>query len=85
MVRTQIQLTEDQVRALKELSHQKNSSMADLIRQAVDYWLRAVDPVSLEERRRRAIAAADGFPSGLTDLSEHHDDYLAEIYGEISE
>ena len=36
-----------------------------------------VDPA---ERRRRAIAAAGRFRSGLADLSENHDRYFEEIY-----
>lgn len=35
------------------------------------------DPV---ERRRRAIAAAGRFRSGLTDLSKEHDKYLDDAY-----
>jgi len=82
MIRTQVQLTNDQMRALRELARREDAPMAELIRRAVDFWLRAASPVSLDERRRRAIAAARGFHSGAADLSERHDDYLAEIYGE---
>jgi uncharacterized protein YfaQ (DUF2300 family) len=84
MVRTQVQLTSDQVRTLRELAHRENTPMAELIRRAVDFWLRSASPVSPDERRGRAIAAARGFHGGATDLSECHDDYLAEIYGEAA-
>jgi hypothetical protein len=80
-----VQLTNDQVRALKELAHRENTPVAELIRRAVDYWLRSASPISLDERRRRAIAAAQGFHSGITDVSERHDDYLAEIYVETGQ
>jgi hypothetical protein len=33
-----------------------------------------------DEQRRRAIAAAGMFASGLQDVARHHDDYLAEAY-----
>lgn len=36
----------------------------------------------IEERRRRAIAAAGRFHSGVVDLSSDHDRYLAEDYAE---
>jgi hypothetical protein len=85
MIRTQVQLTEEQARALKDLAHREGKSVAELTRQAIDHWLRTVSPVSPDERRKRAIAAAQGFHSGVTDLSERHDDYLAEIYAETSE
>jgi hypothetical protein len=58
--------------------------VAEVTRQAIDYWLQTVSPVSADERRRRAILAAEGFHSGVTDLAERHDEYLAEIYEERS-
>ena len=41
MIRTQIQLTEQQAHTLKELSHRENASVAELTRRAIDYWLGA--------------------------------------------
>jgi hypothetical protein len=81
MVRTQIQLTEEQSKALKELSAQRDISIAELIRQGIDFYLRYCGNISQEERRQRAIKAAGQFRSGQTDLSEKHDAYLAEVYG----
>lgn len=40
-----------------------------------------IDP---EERKRRAIAAAGRFRSGVTDLAANHDRYLEESYGGLS-
>ena len=80
MIRTQIQLTEEQARKLKALAASRNTSMAELIRQGVDALLAEVHKPDLAERRRRAIAAAGHFHSGKNDLSIHHDDYLAEAY-----
>jgi len=80
MVRTQIQLTEDQVEALKRLASKKHVSIAELIRQGVDTLIRSTGTVSPEERRKRAIAVAGRFRSGLKDLSVKHDDYLKEVY-----
>ena len=42
------------------------------------------DLIDLEERRRRAIAAAGRFCSGIPDLSSKHDKHLEDIYAEIS-
>ncbi len=36
--------------------------------------------VNVEERKRRAIAAAGRFRSGLANLSTDHDHYLTEAY-----
>jgi hypothetical protein len=82
MVRTQIQLSEKQAKALKKLAARRNVSVAELIRQAVDEQLRAAGGVDRDERKRRALAAAGRFHSGLTDLSTEHDHYLAEAFGE---
>lgn len=81
MVRTQIQLSEEQARILKELAGKYDTSMAELIRQAVDDWLRSTNVVDREERKRRALAAVGRFNSGVSDLSENHDRYLAEAFG----
>lgn len=80
MIRTQIQLTDEQSAALKKLASQKNESMAEMIRQGVKILLHSVSCASLEERRRRAIAIAGCFHSGLSDLSKKHDKYLNEKY-----
>jgi len=81
MVRTQIQLTEEQSRTLKKIAAQRHLSMAELIRQGIDFYLQACGTVNQEQRRQRAIEAAGRFRSGQRDLSEKHDEYLAEVYG----
>ena len=81
MVRTQIQLTDKQSRALKFMAAQQGKSVSELIRQSVDELLSSAGVVDNAERRRRAIAAAGRFRSGHKDLSTDHDRYLAEDYG----
>jgi len=80
MIRTQIQLEEQQYQTLKMLSAQQNLSLAELVRCALTDWLRANPPltVSRQEQRQRAIAAAGRFHSGKGDLAENHDAYFAE-------
>jgi Arc/MetJ-type ribon-helix-helix transcriptional regulator len=73
-----VQLTESQVRALKDLAADQDKSMAELIRQAVDILLQRSGKVDREEQKRRAIAAAGRFHSGLADVSTLHDEYLSE-------
>ncbi|MBI3693717.1 MAG: ribbon-helix-helix domain-containing protein [Acidobacteria bacterium] len=41
MIRTQVQLTEPQLQALRQLSAQTGKSIADLVRQSVELYLRA--------------------------------------------
>jgi hypothetical protein len=81
MVRTQIQLTEEQSRTLKQIAARRKVSLAELIRQGIDFYLKAGGTANQEQRRQRAIEAAGRFRSGQTDLSEKHDAYLAEVYG----
>lgn len=82
MVRTQIQLTERQARELKRMAAREGVSMAEVVRRAVDAKIReGVREVSWEERNRRLLAAMGKFRSGLKDVAERHDEYLAEEYG----
>ncbi|MBN1221794.1 MAG: ribbon-helix-helix protein, CopG family [Candidatus Aminicenantes bacterium] len=41
-----------------------------------------MDIVDLEERRKRAMAAAGRFRSGISDLSSNHDKHLEAVYAE---
>ena len=79
MVRTQIQLTEDQSRRLKAASARRGVSVAELIRKAVDAVLTRENDRSPDELYDRALNAAGRFRSGRRDISVRHDNYLAEI------
>ncbi len=80
MVRTQIQLTEEQAARLKRLAATKGVSVAELIRQGVEVLLHSTGTISPEEQRQRAIAVAGRFHSGRSNLSIKHNDHLAEVY-----
>jgi hypothetical protein len=82
MIRTQVQLTEEQARTLKTLAVERGSSVAELIRQSVNNFILQSSGVSAAERRRRAIAAIGRYDSGHSDISVHHDDYLAKAYSQ---
>lgn len=69
----QIYLRKDQLDALRGLSERREVSMAELIRQAVDHLL-AEMPV--EEDPLWDMVGV--FDSGLGDLAENHDHYLAD-------
>lgn len=80
MIRTQIQLPQQQVSALKQLALQQHVSMAELIRRAVDMFTASPEAGDLQELRQRALKAAGRFHSGHDDIAVKHDDYLADAY-----
>lgn len=85
MKRTQIQLTDEQAIKLHSIAEEKHVSVASLIRDCVDNLLEYEYKVPREELIKRSLEAAGSFHSGKGDISEHHDDYLAEAYGDHKE
>jgi hypothetical protein len=77
MIRTQISISPAQARRLRRLAADRGISMAHVVREAIDAYA-PDEAAARDERVKRAIAAAGRFDSGLTDVSERHDDYLAE-------
>jgi hypothetical protein len=86
-----IQLTEEQMKALKALAKARKTSVAKLVRESVAQYI-ATTPgeLSYEEKRRRALEFIKKIESGefkahdiegKTDVAKNHDKYLAEIYG----
>jgi len=80
MIRTQIQLPEEQVILLKKMAAAEHKSMAEIIRHAIDYFTKAKQP-GVDQLRKRAMAATGCFRSGVNDLAVSHDSYLAEVFG----
>jgi hypothetical protein len=78
VIRTQIQLTDEQLRRLKGLAAERGVSVAELIREAVDRHLSV--GITPTDRRERMIASIGRFHSRPTDVSERHDEYLADAY-----
>jgi len=78
MVRTQIQLSERQSRRLKAIAAHQGTSVAELIRRAVDRALDANELNDLEDIKRRAREAYGQFSDTATDVAMNHDKYLAE-------
>lgn len=80
MVRTQIQLTEEQARTVRQIAKSRHLSVAELIRQAIDTLIKSNIVMDIEERQKRAMAVAGRFSSGKKDISKDHDRYLAEAF-----
>ena len=81
MERTQISLETEQADRLRRLAREQGTSMAHLIREAVE---RVYGPDAAEStetawaRARRAIGRGH---SGRSDVARDHDRYLDEAYG----
>jgi len=75
MHRTQVMLTEKQIRQLREEAARHGVSIAALIRDAVDAHL-----ARQRARRKRALDAVGRFASGRHDVAEAHDRELDEAY-----
>ena len=80
MIRTQIQLTEEQVASLRALSVARQVSMAELIRKSVDSMVLRERGAGREAIVARAKAAAGRFSSGTANGSVEHDRHLAEAF-----
>lgn len=80
MIRTQIQLTEAQQAALRELSGATGRSMADLVRDGIDRLISSHPRPNRTEQVERAIRAAGRFASGEPNGSSEHDRHLAEAF-----
>jgi hypothetical protein len=82
MVRMQIQFTEEQSRRLRELAQSRRVPITRVVREFVDEGLQSPGQPSREELVARVLALSGIGDSGLTDVSERHDDYLAEAYAQ---
>jgi Arc/MetJ-type ribon-helix-helix transcriptional regulator len=77
MVRTIVQLPDEQAAALERAARRRGVSRAAVVREALDLLL-GEEASSDDKALRRALAAAGSFASGVPDLAERHDEYLAQ-------
>ncbi|MGR8981082.1 MAG: ribbon-helix-helix protein, CopG family [Gammaproteobacteria bacterium] len=79
MIRTQIQLTDEQYSQLKELALQNHQSMAEVIRLAVDKLLLSQEP-DRSSLYRQAEAVIGKYTAGADDVAVGHDRYLNDAF-----
>ena len=79
MVRTQIQLDEDQYERLKRLAAKRSQSLSQLVRESVERFLDESNRREVWDRLRKAAGSCHD-PAGTRDVSRRHDDYLVEGY-----
>jgi hypothetical protein len=80
LIRTQIQLTEEQSARLRRAARRSGVSAAEVIRRSVDRYLEQEAAVPGGATRLAMLEVVGKWSSGLTDISERHDDYLDEAY-----
>ena len=80
MIRTQIQLTEEQARALKTRARLEERSVAELVRECVAEYLARRPALNVRELAHRARDLKGRFRSGCPDLAEAHDRYLDDAF-----
>ena len=88
MVRTMVQLTEEQVKALKALAKTRKTSVANLVRESVTAYVTTTAQAPEQiKKKRRALAGLRKIKKAKfrdvarkKDLSVNHDKYLEEIY-----
>jgi Arc/MetJ-type ribon-helix-helix transcriptional regulator len=78
MVRAQVQFTEEQLAALREIAKKEGVSVSHVVREGVDLLLRERRRPKREELVKRSLEAVGLFRSGTGDLSAKHDAYFAE-------
>ncbi len=82
MVKTQVQLPEEDLAELRRMAAEEGVSVSELVRRGVKQVLEAKGKPSREELWERAMKVVGKYRSGKSDVAQRHDDYLAEAYGE---
>jgi Arc/MetJ-type ribon-helix-helix transcriptional regulator len=77
VIRTQVELTDSQARELEELALKEGVTMAELVRQSIEHFLAERND---DQRWERALSAIGRFHEGPSDVSQHHDTYLADDF-----
>jgi hypothetical protein len=77
MLRTQVQLTDEQARWLRRVAQRQGISISEVVRQMVEKRMTAEEEMDPWER---ASALIGRYHSGLSDVSSRHDHYLDEAY-----
>lgn len=81
MIRTQIQLTEEQTHRLKQAARERGVSMAEMIRRCIDRGLGAEVPDRAARYARAAeLVGAFDDPTGARRVAEAHDEYLPDAF-----
>jgi Mg2+ and Co2+ transporter CorA len=73
-------LIEAQVSKIKKAAMDQATSVAEVIRRAVENMVQSSPKMTIQERARRAMEIVGKFRSGKKNISGTHDKYLANAY-----
>lgn len=79
MIRTQVQLEDEQYKSLKEMASLQHVSISAMVRKAVDQLLLVRKP-GRESLYREALQVAGKYKADYDDVAVEHDQYLAEAF-----
>ncbi len=79
MIRTQVQIKENQINWLRNMAKDKGVSVSQLIREGINLYRSKEERLPME-KKEKALAAIGRFSSGRSDVSTRHDAYLSEAY-----
>ena len=79
MIQIEVQISEEQAQLLEQLAAALRVPKEELSRQVIARWLEAEAPAPVSDEVR-ARAAIGRFHTGGADVSERHDEYLADAY-----
>lgn len=80
-IRTQIYLSEDQHRLLRERAERSRQSMAELVRRAIDQYLQHLETEEVLSQDDPVFDIIGKGESDVSDLSVAHDKYLYSLEG----
>ncbi len=82
MIRTQVQVEDDQMEWLKSRAKEQGVSVSKLFRESVKLYIKAMTKPP-KDKKKRAMRAIGKFSSGKTDVSVKHDSYLTDTFSEV--
>jgi len=75
--RLEVEITDQQAAALKQLASRRHVTVAELLQEEIAHLIGPSESASAAERWQKALSALGKFKSGCRDLAVRHDDYLA--------
>ena len=84
MVRTQIQLEEDQMKWLRTRAQEKGVSISRLIREGICRYRESEERFS-ETKKKKALEVIGRYSSNHSDVSERHDQYLTTAFNQYGD